>query len=60
MNTFHALWRTLDRFIRTYIAKKGYRDGFNGFMIAYFASLYQIVSYAKYRELKNKDNAPRG
>ncbi len=60
MNTFHALWRTLDRFIRTYIAKKGYRDGFNGFMIAYFASLYQIVSYAKYRELKNKDNASRG
>jgi glycosyltransferase involved in cell wall biosynthesis len=55
MNTFHALWRTLDRFIRTYFAKKGHRDGFNGFMIAYFASLYQIVSYAKYRELKSKD-----
>jgi glycosyltransferase involved in cell wall biosynthesis len=55
MNLFHALWRTLDRFIRTYFAKKGRRDGFNGFMIAYFASLYQIVSYAKYRELKNKN-----
>ena len=52
MNLFHALWRTLDRFIRTFIAKKGYRDGFIGFMVAYFASLYQIVSYAKYRELK--------
>jgi len=59
MNTFHAIWRTLDRFIRTYFAKKGRRDGFNGFMIAYFASLYQIVSYAKYRELKNKDKSPR-
>jgi len=57
MNTFHALWRTLDRFIRTYFAKKGYRDGFNGFMIAYFASLYQIVSYAKYRELKHKSKS---
>jgi glycosyltransferase involved in cell wall biosynthesis len=54
MNLFHALWRTLDRFIRTYFAKRGRRDGFNGFMIAYFASLYQIVSYAKYRELKRK------
>ena len=55
MNLFHALWRTLDRFIRTYFAKKGRRDGFVGFMIAYFASLYQIVSYAKYRELKSKE-----
>lgn len=55
MNTFHALWRVWDRFIRTYFAKKGYRDGFRGFMIAYFASLYQIVSYAKYKELKEKD-----
>jgi len=52
MNTFHALWRVLDRFVRTFFAKKGYRDGFTGFMIAYFASLYQMVSYAKYRELK--------
>lgn len=50
MNFIHALWRVLDRFVRTFIAKKGYRDGFVGFMIAYFASLYQIISYAKYRE----------
>ena len=56
MNLIHALWRTLDRFIRTFFVKKGYRDGFVGFMVAYFASLYQIVSYAKYWELiKNKD-----
>ncbi|MDP2923651.1 MAG: glycosyltransferase family 2 protein [Candidatus Omnitrophota bacterium] len=54
MNTFHACYRTVDRFIRTFFVKKGYRDGFIGFMIAYFASLYQMVSYAKYRELKNK------
>lgn len=52
MNTLHALWRVLDRFIRTFFFKKGYKDGFVGFMVAYFASMYQIVSYAKYRELK--------
>ncbi|MCF7870097.1 MAG: glycosyltransferase family 2 protein [Candidatus Omnitrophica bacterium] len=52
MNVVHALWRVFDRFMRTYFRKKGYRDGFIGFMIAYFASLYQIVSYAKYREFK--------
>ena len=55
MNVVHALWRTLDRFIRTFITKKGYRDGFIGFIVAYFSSLYQIVSYAKYRDLAKKD-----
>jgi glycosyltransferase involved in cell wall biosynthesis len=56
MNFIHALWRTVDRFIRTFFVKKGYRDGFVGFMLAYFSSFYQILSYAKYREvlLKNK------
>jgi len=52
MNFIHTLWRVFDRFIRVFIVKKGYRDGFIGFMLAYFASLYQIVSYAKYKELK--------
>ena len=54
MNTIHAVWRTLDRFVRTFAAKKGYRDGFVGFMVAYFASLYQMISYAKYRELERR------
>ena len=57
MNLFHALWRTLDRFIRTFFVKKGYHDGFVGFMVAYFSSLYQIISYAKYWELKRTSNA---
>ena len=50
MNLIHTLWRAVDRFIRVFVVKKGYKDGFIGFMIAYFSSLYQIVSYAKYRE----------
>ncbi len=58
MNFIHALWRALDRFFRTYIAKKGYRDGFVGVMIAYFSSLYQIMSYAKYRELEERSKKP--
>lgn len=45
------LWRTFDRFVRTYIAKKGYKDGFVGFVVAFYASLYQFMSYLKYREL---------
>jgi len=45
------IWRTTDRFIRTYFVKKGYKDGFIGFVVAYFASLYQFMSYLKYREI---------
>jgi glycosyltransferase involved in cell wall biosynthesis len=45
------LWRTMDRFMRTYIAKKGYRDGFIGFVVAFYAGLYQFMSYLKYREI---------
>ena len=52
MSFGRALWRTIDRFPRSFIGKKGYKDGFYGFMIAYFASLYQIMSYAKYVEMK--------
>jgi len=56
MNTIHALWRVVDRFFRCYIGKQGFRDGFIGFMIAYYASLYQIVSYAKFREFQKNNN----
>jgi len=52
MSLGKAVWRTMDRFPRTYIRKKGYKDGFIGFMMSFFASLYQIISYAKYWELK--------
>lgn len=49
-----ALWRTIDRFFRSLFGKKAYKDGFIGFMIAYFASLYQIISYAKYWQMKKE------
>lgn len=45
------LWRAADRFIRTYIGRKGYRDGFLGFIVAFNASLYQFISYLKYQEI---------
>ena len=47
-----AFWRTIDRFFRTYFRKKANKDGLIGFMIAIFAGLYQLLSYAKYREMK--------
>lgn len=50
-----ALWRTIDRFFRKFIGKRGYLDGFMGFMLAVFDSIYQITSFAKYWEMKRKD-----
>lgn len=52
MHLGRFLWRTVDRFMRSYFGKKGYKDGFMGFAVAYFAGLYQFVSYLKYRELE--------
>ncbi|HOD12665.1 MAG TPA: glycosyltransferase family 2 protein [Candidatus Omnitrophota bacterium] len=54
MSGGRALWRTIDRFFRSFIGKKGYKDGFIGFMIAFFASLYQVMSYAKYWQMKKE------
>jgi len=48
------LWKATDRFFRAYIGKKGYKDGIIGFVVAINGALYQIFSYAKYWELKNK------
>jgi len=57
MSLGKAIWRTIDRFPRSYIRKQGYKDGFIGFMIAFFASLYQIMSYAKYWQMTKEISA---
>jgi hypothetical protein len=52
---FGCLRKTCDRFLRTFILKRGYKDRFMGFMVAAFAGLYQLMSYAKYWELLKKE-----
>lgn len=54
MHLVRFIWRTYDRFMRTYFGKKGYKDGFIGFVVAYFAGLYQFMSYLKFREIVKK------
>lgn len=56
MNFPHAIWRMIDRFFRTYFSRKGYRDGFVGFMLSFCSGLYQIYAYAKFWELKRDES----
>lgn len=48
-----------DRFFKSYFLKRGFREGLIGFVIAYANSLYQLMSYIKYKEMlrnaKTKD-----
>ena len=53
MPTGKALWRTIDRFYRTYWLKKGKEEGFLGYMISVFGGAYQFLSFAKYWHAKN-------
>jgi len=41
----------LDRFLKAYVLKKGYKDGLLGFVVSYAAGLYQLMSYVKYQEM---------
>ncbi len=54
MSTSKALWRTVDRFYRSYVGKKGYKDGLLGFIMAILGGMYQFLSYSKYW-LETKD-----
>ncbi|MGD9015713.1 MAG: glycosyltransferase family 2 protein [Candidatus Omnitrophota bacterium] len=54
MSMGHAFWRATDRFFRKFVRKKGYKDGFYGFIAAFSDSVYQIQSYAKYWEMNKQ------
>jgi len=58
------IWRAYDRFMRAYFGRRGYKDGFIGFVVAFNAGLYQIFSYLKYCEIamihkENKEGKDR-
>jgi len=55
MSLGHIIWRAVDRFFRRYLRKKAYKDGMYGFVIAFFDTLYQILSYVKYKEMLKRD-----
>jgi len=54
-NAAKTLRKFVDRFLKFYFLRKGYKDGFLGFMFSFFHSLYQLFSYAHYWDMKNKE-----
>ena len=44
----------VDRFFRRFIAKKGYKDGYYGFVAAVLSGFHEFAAYSKYREIKEK------
>lgn len=51
------LRRFFSRFFKCYVARKGYREGHYGLLIALFAGLYPLLSYLKAR-LEGDESAP--
>ncbi len=47
-----ALFRPVARFLRFYICKKGFLEGFPGLFVAITAAYYVFLKYAKLRELE--------
>ncbi|MFT5387177.1 MAG: glycosyltransferase involved in cell wall biosynthesis [Candidatus Omnitrophota bacterium] len=53
MNLGKALWRMNDRFWRRFLRKKGYKDGYHGFVVAVLSGFYEFATYSKYREIQH-------
>lgn len=58
MSSSKALRRTVDRFLRSYLLKQGFRDGRLGFFLARMAGTYQWRSYQKFVQMKQAQTAP--
>ncbi len=54
----YMFFRPYFRFLRRYILKQGFRDGWQGFVAAAGDAFQQIISFAKYLERKSHENNP--
>jgi glycosyltransferase involved in cell wall biosynthesis len=54
MSMGKAMWRSWDRFFRRFISKKGYKDGYYGFVAAVLSGFHEFAAYSKYKEMKEK------
>ena len=54
-NLFKLFFSVKWRFCKSYIFKKGYKEGVLGVLIALLCAIYPLVAYLKYREKKNEN-----
>ncbi|HNV87276.1 MAG TPA: glycosyltransferase family 2 protein [Candidatus Omnitrophota bacterium] len=54
----NTLRKVVDRFFKNYFMKGGVKHGFYGFLMSLFHSYYQLMTYAKYREIKQGTALP--
>ena len=57
MGPWRVLRKAASRFLKYYFQKDGIKNGYTGFLMSFFHSAYQIITYAKYRELKRTQEA---
>ena len=57
VGVFSVIRKMIDRFIRAYYSKKGYKDGVVGLFLAVNSSMYQFLSFAKYWEARRAQAA---
>ncbi len=54
MGMGRAFRRTVDRFLRRYIRKQGYKDGYYGFIASVLSGFYELAAYSKLREIRQR------
>jgi len=52
VSLFGILRKTVDRFLKAYLGKKGYKDGVIGLFLAVNAGMYQFLTFLKVREMR--------
>ena len=55
-----AILRPMARFLRSYILKRGFLEGFAGFYVAVTAAVYVFLKYAKLWELELEEKKRLG
>lgn len=55
INAARISYKAVDRFLRNYLGKRGFQDGFLGLILSLFHSFYQLFTYSKYLELKHEE-----
>jgi (heptosyl)LPS beta-1,4-glucosyltransferase len=57
VSAFGALWLALSEWVKRYVFKQGFRDGWRGFYLASLMSFYRIAIAGKIRELGEAGSA---